>query len=253
MDTKALTEREALLSAFDKYAQTLVAHPHPMKAEMWPKGFPFFEAGWQARASAPQASAQPVACPIGLDASPSICSAGTCSVCRKARDLHARLFDTPPAQDAAPQEPTTASQAGAREALAELLACEVLAGTIENADHPMPSAVREYHERRSLAMAAARAALSQPTQAQESADPEWSRERIEAAAFSLGMRYPAQAQEKDAARYINALNVIAGLVRTPWLGDQERSQKIMDAINFALGPIESAIAASTAAQPKERG
>ena len=38
----------ALLDAFDAFAQSLVAHPHRMTPEMWPKGWPFFEAGWNA-------------------------------------------------------------------------------------------------------------------------------------------------------------------------------------------------------------
>ena len=38
----------ALLDAFDAFAQSLVAHPHRMTPEMWPKGWPFFEAGWSA-------------------------------------------------------------------------------------------------------------------------------------------------------------------------------------------------------------
>lgn len=38
----------ALLDAFDAFAQSLVAHPHRMIPEMWPKGWLFFEAGWNA-------------------------------------------------------------------------------------------------------------------------------------------------------------------------------------------------------------
>lgn len=38
----------ALLDAFDKHTRSLVARPHPMTPEMWPKSFPFFEAGWNA-------------------------------------------------------------------------------------------------------------------------------------------------------------------------------------------------------------
>ena len=38
----------AQLDAFDAFAQSLVAHPHRMTPEMWPKGWSFFEAGWSA-------------------------------------------------------------------------------------------------------------------------------------------------------------------------------------------------------------
>lgn len=40
-----------LLADFDVYARTLVEHPHEMRPDMWPNGFPFFEAGWRAGAS----------------------------------------------------------------------------------------------------------------------------------------------------------------------------------------------------------
>lgn len=54
----------ALLEAFDNYARTLVHKPHRMTPAMWPKGWPFFEAGWNARAAlaaAPAAQAEPQA------------------------------------------------------------------------------------------------------------------------------------------------------------------------------------------------
>jgi hypothetical protein len=40
---------DELLSAFDHYTQSLVYKSHPMTPEMWPKSWPFFKAGWDAR------------------------------------------------------------------------------------------------------------------------------------------------------------------------------------------------------------
>ncbi len=47
-----LEPERALLAAFDTYARTLVQKPHHMTPEMWPKGWPFFAAGWAAAVAA---------------------------------------------------------------------------------------------------------------------------------------------------------------------------------------------------------